>query len=314
MATSEADLDSELRAAMFAWLDTRTAFREELTWDELLRGFRFKGRPFALSTQQGIRKVAGLDAALAFTTTYTPPGAAPPYADVEGPDGLPRYKYRGQNPDLSYNRALRTAQQRGLPLAWFIGVAPGVYLAKHPVFLVADEPEQLQFAVALDEEQYVAANSTSSEDVRRRNLLRLTRLRLHQPVFRARVLRAYETRCAVCRLRHATLLDAAHIKSDAEGGLPVIPNGLALCKLHHAAYDAGILGIRPDYTVHMRQDVLLEVDGPMLRHGLQEVDGYALQLPRRRDEHPDRRQLAERYHNFLTRSGTSMWRSVVTTP
>lgn len=123
-------------------------------------------------------------------------------------------------------------------------------------------------------------------------------MRLHQPVFRARVLAAYERTCAVCRLKHVDLLDAAHILSDAEGGLPIVPNGLSLCKIHHAAYDRNILGIRPEYTVEIRADVLVEVDGPMLRHGLQELHGAALTLPTRPQNHPDRDLLAARFETF----------------
>lgn len=293
-----AGYDSELRSAVFAWLDEQTRTTEELTWEQLLRGFRFDGKAFALVTQRGIRTVAGLDAALAITTTYTPPGGRPPYADVEGPDGLPRYKYRGTDAQLSDNRALRSAYRQGLPLVWFVGIASGVYLAKRPVYLIADEPDQLQFAVALDEEQYAAAGADAPADLRQRNVLRLTRLRLHQPVFRAQVLRAYDVRCAICRLRHSSLLDAAHIQTDADGGLPVVPNGLAMCKIHHAAYDAGILGIRPDYTVEVRDDVLVEIDGPMLRHGLQDIHGWQLGLPQRKNELPDRDLLAQRYAGF----------------
>lgn len=291
-------VDAELRSAIFAWLDTQTMIQDELTWAQLSRGFTFRGKPFALVTQRGIRSVAGLQAAVAFTTTYTAPGGRPPYEDVEGPDGLPRYKYRGTDPQLSDNRALRAAYQQGLPLVWFVGVESGVYLARYPVFVVGDEPDELQFSVALDEEQYVAAHSDLPGELRHRNVLRLTRLRLHQPVFRSQVLRAYRVRCAVCRLRHAQLLDAAHIQADAQGGLPVVPNGLSMCKIHHAAYDAGIVGVAPDYTLRVRADVLEEVDGPMLRHGLQDLHGTRLELPRRVAERPDRDRLAERFAVF----------------
>ncbi len=296
--TSPAAVDGELRSAVFAWLDEQTAVREELTWQQLVRGFAYRGRPVALVTQRGIRRVAGLDAALAFQTTYTPPGGRAPYADAEGPDGLVRYKYQGGDPQAPDNRAMRNALHAGLPLVWFVGVAQGVFLARRPVYLVADEPDRLQFAVALDEEQYLAAGSDAPPDLRQRNVLRLTRMRLHQPVFRAQVLRAYAVRCSVCRLKHENLLDAAHIQPDAQGGQPVVTNGLAMCKIHHAAYDAGIVGVRPDYRIEVRSDVLQEVDGPMLRHGLQEVHGWRLELPKRIAERPNRDRLAERYARF----------------
>ena len=72
-------------------------------------------------------------------------------------------------------------------------------------------------------------------------------------------------------------MDAAHITPDsAERGEPIVSNGLALCKIHHAAFDRNILGISPDYQVHIRQDILEEEDGPMLKHGIQEMQGRSL--------------------------------------
>jgi putative restriction endonuclease len=76
------------------------------------------------------------------------------------------------------------------------------------------------------------------------------------------------------------------------------PNGLALCRIHHGAYDLGILGIDPEYRVHLRQDVLDEHDGPMLRHGLQEMHGGLIKLPRRLEHGPNQDYLAERFARF----------------
>ena len=73
---------------------------------------------------------------------------------------------------------------------------------------------------------------------------------------------------------------------------------MALCKIHHTAYDVNILGVSPDYRVHIRADVLLEKDGPMLRWGLQEMDGAGLWLPSSEGQQPNREFLAERYERF----------------
>jgi putative restriction endonuclease len=79
----------------------------------------------------------------------------------------------------------------------------------------------------------------------------------------------------------------------------VVPNGLALCKIHHAAFDGNILGIRPDLVVELRRDILEEEDGPMLRHGLQELHGRALLVvPRARELKPDPARLEARYQVF----------------
>ena len=184
-----------------------------------------------------------------------------------------------------------------MPLVLLQGIAAGVFVPTFPVYVVADDPVGRYVEIAVDESLRFLPNRTSTPDTRA-YAERLTKLRLHQPVFRARVLRAYEQACAICRLKHVDLLDAAHILSDAEGGQPVIPNGLSLCKIHHAAYDRGILGVRPDYVVQVRPDVLLEVDGPMLRHGIQDVQGWHLELPKRISERPNRDLLAQRYEVF----------------
>jgi putative restriction endonuclease len=59
-----------------------------------------------------------------------------------------------------------------------------------------------------------------------------------------------------------------------------------------------LIGIRPDYVVELRNDVLMESDGPMLIHGLQEFQGTRLFLPRRPDDRPKQGFLEERYSQF----------------
>jgi putative restriction endonuclease len=71
-----------------------------------------------------------------------------------------------------------------------------------------------------------------------------------------------------------------------------------MCAIHHKAFDKNILGIKPDYSVEIREDILRETDGPMLRYGLQEFQGKLLHLPRKSDERPDRDALNERYIKF----------------
>jgi len=85
---------------------------------------------------------------------------------------------------------------------------------------------------------------------------------------------------------------------EVEQPQPVVPNGLSLCKIHHAAYDRGIVGVRADYVVEVRPDVLLEIDGPMLRHGIQDVHGWTLELPKRVADRPERELLAARWKTF----------------
>lgn len=132
---------------------------------------------------------------------------------------------------------------------------------------------------------------------------RMTRQRLHQPMFRERELHAYSSNCAVCRLRHAELLDAAHIIGDGEGdGDPVVTNGMALCKIHHAAFDRNFLGITPGHEVRINQELLDEEDGPMLKHGLQEMHGSLIAVPHNPAARPEPIRLEQRYAEFLRAS------------
>jgi putative restriction endonuclease len=95
------------------------------------------------------------------------------------------------------------------------------------------------------------------------------------------------------------LLDASHIIPDTEPlGDPVIPNGLTSCKIHHAAFDSNFIGISPDYEIKVRFDILSEIDGPMLKHGIQELHNHKLFLPSRKIDYPDRERLDWRFERF----------------
>jgi putative restriction endonuclease len=134
---------------------------------------------------------------------------------------------------------------------------------------------------------------------RNRYITTLVQRRLHQQAFRERVLLAYRESCGICRLRHRELLDAAHILPDRHArGEPLVSNGLALCSLHHVAFDRQVIGVRPDLVIEVRDDVLREADGPMLLHGLQGFQGARLGVPRREDQQPNRDYLAERFEIF----------------
>lgn len=298
---SSLEAELALRLDAMNWL---SSFEPDhlFTFPELA-DFRFRGERIALmDRQRGIRKPAHLVAALAIRTVFTPPQQEPPYEDETGADGLLRYKYRGTDPSHPENKALRRALELRLPMLWFVGVASGIYLARYPVYIAREEPRDHQFVVALDEWQRSNSIEESVLGVMedsRAYAERITNSRLHQPLFRARVLEAYKNRCAICRLPRASLLDASHILSDThKAGLPVVPNGLALCKIHHASYDQNLIGIRPDLTLEVSKEILQLDDGPILRYGLQELRGKSITVPQRRDSHPDPERLAIRFQEF----------------
>lgn len=294
-----------IRHAIFAWLDRQRATGKETFTQEDTSGLALAGETIRLMpTQQGIWKPGQLGAALSFRTVYRPEGAERPYDDAVGTDGFYRYKMMGDDPNHYQNRALRDALFERLPLVWWLGVQGGGYSALYPIYLIGEERADLQFVVDIDAvaQPDIAWPSVELElDPSYRQ--KLTKLRLHQRPFRAAVLRAYRTSCAVCSFRHSDLLDAAHIQEDGAGGRPVVTNGLTLCKMHHAAYDRRILGITPTYEVRINADVLLEIDGPMLRHGIQGFHGRKLLvLPDSRAQRPDRLLLEARYEAFLQAS------------
>jgi putative restriction endonuclease len=182
-------------------------------------------------------------------------------------------------------------------------------MATWPVYIVGDNMKELTFTVAVDDLDYVKKVGVSENledpgaEYRRAYITSNVLVRLHQRSFRERVLQAYRNQCALCRLRHIELLDAAHIIGDKnETGDPVIQNGLSLCKIHHAAFDKNIIGINPDYQIKVRQDILEETDGPMLKYGIQFLENNKLILPRHKEHWPDRERLNRRFIEF-TKAG-----------
>jgi putative restriction endonuclease len=302
---SGADLDTRVRTQAFQFLTEQTRLHGEVVPRDLLeRGFDFEGRRVPLIGPQGIFKPALLaEMPISITTVPVREGEARPYDDGVGPDGFLRYRYRGTDPGHRDNQGLRLAMGRGVPLIYLYGVTPGRYMPVWPVYIVRDHPAELSFSVAVDA-PYMPVMSNfkpdpNSLEARRAYITVLTQQRLHQQGFRERVLRAYREQCAICRLRHDELLDAAHILPDSHPkGEPIVPNGLALCALHHAAFDRNILGIRPDFIVEVRMDILREKDGPMLLQGLQGFQGKTILRPSSRALWPRADFLAERYEEF----------------
>lgn len=298
------ELDAAVRTAAFAYLvQQQTIHGTVLPRTLLTKGFQFAGNTVHLMGPQGIFKPSILpEMPLSITTVPVVPGKPRPYEDEEGKGGLITYRYRGTDPYHVNNVWLRTAMKRKAPLIYFVGVDEGMYDPVFPAYIVAEDPSQLAFFVQADEQALFSVETDEVVDSsgRRRYVTRLVQQRLHQEEFRVHVIRAYRTSCAVCRLRaHPELLDAAHILPDAHPlGKPVIPNGLSLCKLHHAAFDSNVIGIRPDYVVEVRRDVLREKDGPMLLHGLQGMDRSVLTVPSRPEHRPNPAFLEERYELF----------------
>ncbi|MDE2313066.1 MAG: HNH endonuclease [Elusimicrobia bacterium] len=304
-------MDYRVRLAAFNFLTEQTQLHGEVLPRTLLeQGFVFQGKRVRLAGPQGIFKPAILsDMPLTITTVPAVRDVPRPYDDEVGPDGRIRYRYRGTDPKHPDNLGLRRAMERQAPLIYLYGIVPGRYMPVWPVYIAADDPARLTFSIVVDDAHVAALRGASltgpapdadlSSSLRRQYITTNIRQRLHQRRFRERVLQAYREQCAICRLRHAELLEAAHILPDGHPrGEPIISNGVALCKIHHAAFDRNILGIRPDLKVELRPDILQEEDGPMLKWGLQNFQGALLHVPRAKDLRPNQNFLEERYAMF----------------
>jgi putative restriction endonuclease len=265
----------------------------------LAKGFPFRGGrvPF-LNRQKGIYRAAAQrgPAALSIQTS-----ANTPYADQVIADGF-LYAYRAGDIDQPDNRALRAAHEIQVPLVYYFATRPGWYKPIFPAYVSADDPGARMVVVTpgelrgpLDEPEPVALD----DPIERRYVVRETKVRVHQARFRGRVVPAYASQCAICRLKELRLLDAAHIVSDVdEAGEPSVQNGLSLCSIHHRAFDRNLVGVAPDYTVHVSERLLEDEDGPMLDllKGFHEIP---LNKPKRAFDWPDPDRLEARFARFL---------------
>jgi putative restriction endonuclease len=300
------DRDTLLRFAAFDHVRRLSEIHDHLTAHELKPGFTFEGERIPLiNPQRGIFKPHQMRFLLSIKTVFPRPGAKVWYDDqrvvhqqiFEGDESI-EYAFMGKNPDAADNRWLREAFENQVPIIYFLGIAPGRYQAMLPAFISGWDAGTLKARVAfgeIDQERAVLSESA----LERRYALRAVKQRLHQASFREAVISAYNGRCALSGLPESLLLDAAHIVADGDErfGQPVVPNGIPLSKIHHAAFDAHLIGIDPDYRLHVSDRLLLQHDGPMLE-ALKRLNGGTIHLPTRTKDFPDRDRLALRFERF----------------
>jgi putative restriction endonuclease len=299
------DPDYELRAAAHQRArELKQRFVDIVPIDVLREGFVFNGERMSFgSFYKGIHRPKEMrsPAALTLTTAAHVPGKKPAYDDLLELDSRSIvYHYRAGSVDQPDNRALRAAYEMQVPLIYFLGVSPGQYDVVQPVFVTHDDPAArlVQLEVGMPYQDMRGDGLVSTPDLRE-YALREVKLRLHQQRFRRDVLRAYRHRCTICSLRERALVQAAHIVEDpAPEGIAAVVNGLALCAIHHLAYDRNLLGIDPDGVVHIARRLLQEQDGPMLREGLQGFHGAAIHVPHNMLDRPDPARLAQRFDQF----------------
>lgn len=302
--------DEALRVAAFCEVRRLADLNGNLTSRDLAAGFPFDGvRVPLINPQGGIFKPAQMRFLLSIRTVFPRPGAAVRYDDqrevyrqIDGGGEAVDYSFMGESADAAQNRWLREAMEHRVAFIYFLGVAPGVYQAMIPSFVVGWDATTLKARIAfnLEGETDLVAPQTPAE---RRYALRQVRQRLHQASFREAVINAYRGRCALSGLPEPLLLDAAHIIEDKHEqlGQPVVQNGIPLAKTHHAAFDAHLLGIDPDFRIHVSKQLLDQNDGPTLE-ALKRLNANRIYLPASRRHMPDRDRLAIRFEQFKTRN------------
>lgn len=148
-------------------------------------------------------------------------------------------------------------------LLWYVQHGQAIHDADQD----AEEVSTLIRATPEEEAALIDSSTSNEQQIRRVELVELMRA-FRDARFRPRVLQAYGNACAVCGTA-LKLVDAAHIipVSDPRGD-DEVTNGLALCRLHHAAYDTALLGVRSDYRIIINDAVADRLRQVQLAGGL----------------------------------------------
>ncbi|WP_297374343.1 HNH endonuclease [Acidiferrobacter sp.] len=298
--------DALLRKASFDHVHRLQGLHGHLTATEVANGFLFDGvRIPLINPQRGIFKPRQMRFCLSIRTVFPRSGSRIWYDDqrdahqkIFGARDTVDYAFMGQDPKAPENQWLRVGthgpgaahlfprfRARTLP-----SDRPGVHRR-----MGRDAPYRQHRLRAPRRGGAVLTQNRTGAPLRARYCQKT----LHQGTFREAVLTAYKRRCALSGLPEARLLDAAHIIADGDTGYgqPVVSNGIPLSKIHHAAFDAHLIGIDPDYRLHVSEKLLVQHDGPMLE-ALKRLNGGTIYLPTRDRDRPDRERLARRFEDF----------------
>ena len=310
----EPEIDQRIRVKAFEHVLALQNVHKTLSWSQIRQGFDFRGVRVHLATKaRGIFKPKQMSTLLSIKTVVPKPGRKHWYDDQDRAQqalfreseyfeySLMRGGLRAQG-----NRLLARAYEQQTQIIYFMGVAPAHYEAILPTFVHALDPDKEICLVGPGDPSMIISQSIDQKPPRfaeeRRYYMRQTQQRAHQGMFRLAVLDAYDHRCAITGLPVESLLDAAHIVSDANEawGQPIVPNGLPLTKIHHAAFDADLLGIDPNYRIHISDRLYEKDDGPMLEF-LKSSEGNRIYLPARSTDYPDPNRLERRFQEFKSK-------------
>ena len=142
--------DQQTRRAAFEWLGSQVSIGGVVSRDTIARGFEHRGRRVQLVGRQGIVTPETMELPLSIRASQRGP-----YANEIGADLILRYRYRGSDPYHSDNVGLRHVMLNRLPLVYFHGMVPNVYIAIWPVYVVGESITDRAFLVTFDNAGFV---------------------------------------------------------------------------------------------------------------------------------------------------------------
>lgn len=144
---------------------------------------------------------------------------------------------------------------------------------------------------ALQPDAEVNNDVLESQSPERREAIRTIRQKVRDAQFRRTVLAAYGQRCAWCRVQLG-LVEAAHIVPVAHPkSKDVVSNGIALCVLHHKAYDQRLISMETSesgYAVMLNGREISRLKALRLDGGFEEFKGNVKLPPHLPDVVSDR--------------------------
>ena len=314
MSAPPTETDQRIRQAAYAYVRKLAAKHGFLTKEQLWPDtFASDDENFSLiQPYQGRHKPAQMSHLLSLLSRHS--GAikydteVPKIPAQEESASFYYYLVKGQNLDYHQNRWMREAYEWKVPILLFLET-DSRSSSRPPCFvptlanIVSWEPQERRVEVRYSLIDITVENLDVADNALQRHYVVAERKqRLRQQEFRKDLTRAYEERCAISGLFGHELLEVAHIIPDHQGGQSRTSNGLLLSKIHHAAFDADLIGITPDYRVKVSKR-LLEEDSRKsdLLALLKKIDGKRIRLPSREEDHPSQDFLKERYEIFQER-------------
>ena len=306
--------DHEIRAAAFALVRRLQDENGGLSRDDLYNGVQWRGRRIRLDGHvQGIWKPKEMDGLLSIKTAWPRQRTGRPdtYPDqrqalrehFEHRDVL-EYSFMQNNPNHRHNQLLHDAWRRRIPIIYLIASYPAFYQAFFPAFIVDWDSVTLKTRVAFG---FESPPETENE---RRIGIAIARRQYDHAAFRENVLSAYRETCAVSGVMgrsHVGVAELAPSYGPAADAAATASAGVALSKLHRAAFEADLLGIDADGRLHVAHRADLYRSGTTSRRqpestvitALREINGARIQLPENPSHRPDRELLDLRYQQFL---------------